>query len=147
MRTTHRSDLGVTLLLDGGGKNEMGRHEVLCVDLTSPELRPCVLSCQCLAFWARPLGVVGLLCIQCKCSCWLQQRQDTMHGADQLHNPCRCAQVQEKTVFDDEAEVRRERAAKRATEEAERLKGATPTLTLTLRLTLALAPTRTLTLT
>ena len=36
---------------------------------------------------------------------------------------CRCTQVQEKTVFDDEAEVRRERAAKRAAEDAERLKG------------------------
>jgi hypothetical protein len=33
-------------------------------------------------------------------------------------------QVQEKTVFDDEAEVRRERAARRAVEDAERLKGA-----------------------
>ena len=40
------------------------------------------------------------------------------------HAVCRCRQVQEKTVFDDEAEVRRERAAKRAAEDSERLKGA-----------------------
>ena len=40
------------------------------------------------------------------------------------HNPSRFTQVEEKTVFDDEAEVKRERAAKRAAEDAERLKGA-----------------------